>query len=89
MDQAIPGLAYSQVRERAGTAVAAVIRARARLSTSASPSAESIRRLLDEADAAASQAKALAAADRFAESAAAADHARALTERALSMLEGH
>lgn len=89
MDQAIPGLAYSQVRERAGAAVAAVIRARARLSTSAPPAAESIRRLLDEADAAASQAKALAAADRFAESAAAADQARALTERALSMLEGH
>jgi hypothetical protein len=88
LDQAIPGLAYSQVRERAGAAVAGVIRARARLSSS-DPESESIRRLLDEADAAASRAKSLAALDRFAESVAAADQARELTERALGMMEGH
>jgi hypothetical protein len=88
LDQAIPGLAYAQVRERAGAAVAAVIHARARLAAT-NPAADAIRRLLDEAGAAASRAKALAASDQFAESVAAADQARELTERALGMMEGH
>jgi hypothetical protein len=57
--------------------------------SSSDPESESIRRLLDEADAAASRAKSLAALDRFAESVAAADQARELTERALGMMEGH
>ena len=89
LDQAVPGLAYSQARERAGAAVAAVIRARARLSAAASPASESIRRLLDAADAAASRAKTLAAEEQYADSLAAADQAQAITRQALGTLEGH
>jgi hypothetical protein len=89
MDQAMPGLAYSRARERAGAAVAAVIRARAQLSTSQSPAADAVRRLLDEADAAASRAKALAAEEQFAASMTAADQSQEITRRALGMLEAH
>jgi hypothetical protein len=89
MDQAAPGLAYSRARERAGAAVAAVIRARAQLATRQSPGADAVRRLLDDADAAAAQAKVLAAEGQFAASMAAADHSQEITRRALGMLEGH
>lgn len=89
LDQAAPGLVFSQARERAGAAVAGVIRARERLGALPSPAAAAVRRLLDQADAAAARAKTLAAGHRFRESIAAADHARALTEQANSMMEGH
>jgi hypothetical protein len=89
LDQAGPGMAYAQARERAGSAAAAVIHARLRLSATTSPLADAVRRLLDEADAAAGQAKTLATADRFAESVAASERSRGLTERAMGMLEGH
>src|SRR5207244_1269029 len=49
LDQAVPGLAFSQARERAGAALAAVIRARERLTAAKSTNVEAVRRLLDEA----------------------------------------
>jgi hypothetical protein len=87
VDQAVPGLTVSQARERAGAAIAAVIRARERLVGTSAANAEAVKRLLDEAGQAADRAKALAAGEQFAESAAAADQSRELTERALRLLE--
>jgi hypothetical protein len=89
LDQAVPGLIFSQVRERAGAAVAAVIRARERLAGLSAPTADAVRPLLAAADEAAARAKSLAAGDRFQESLAAAEEARALTERATGIMEGH
>jgi hypothetical protein len=89
LDQALPGLVFSRVRERAGAAVAAVIRARARLASFSAPTAEAVRNLLTQADGAAARAKSLAAGERFAESIAASETARELTERATGMMEGH
>lgn len=85
--QAAPGLAFAQARERAGAALAAVVRARDRLTGIGAPMAEAVRRLLDEAQQAANRARTLASAAQFAESAAASDQARELTERALRLLE--
>jgi hypothetical protein len=87
LDQAVPGLVFSQARERAGSAVAAVIRARERLKGSSSPNAAAVRRLLDDAQQSADRARTLAAGEQYAESAAAADQSRDLTERALQLLE--
>jgi hypothetical protein len=87
IEQAVPGLAFAQARERAGTALAAIVRARERLTGISAPTAEAVRRLLDEAQQAADRARTLAAAEQFAESAAASDQARDLTERALRLLE--
>jgi hypothetical protein len=87
LDQAVPGLTVTQARERAGSAMAAVIRARERLGAASAANAEAVRRLLDEAGQAADRAKALASGEQFAESAAAADQSRELTERALKLLE--
>ncbi len=89
VDQAAPGLVYAGVRERAGAAAAAVIRARERLTGQPAPNAEAVRKLLDEADTAASRAKTLAAGNDFAGSIAASDQARELADRALGLLEGH
>jgi hypothetical protein len=89
IDQAVPGLAFSQVRERAGAAVAAVIRARERLAGLGAPSTEAVQRLLARADEAAARAKSLAVGDRFLESMAAAEEARVLTEQAMEMMERH
>ena len=65
LDQAAPGLVFSRVRERAGAAVAAVIRARERLAGSPRPPRRRVRTLLTEADEAAARAKSLAAGERF------------------------
>jgi len=89
VDQAAPGLVFSQVRERAGAAMAAVIRARERLTSLPAPTDEAVRRLLDDADQAAARAKTLAAGAQFPDAIAAADQARKLTERAIGMMEGH
>jgi hypothetical protein len=89
LEQAAPGLVFSRVRERAGAAVAAIIRARERLAGFSAPAADAIRTLLAEADEAAARAKSLAAGERFIESMAAAEQARELTERATGMMEGH
>src|SRR5262249_24935999 len=58
LDQALPGLTVSQARERAGSAMAAVIRARERLAGARAANAEAIKQLLDEAGQAADRAKA-------------------------------
>lgn len=87
IEQAVPGLAFAQARERAGTALAGIVRTRERLTGISPPTAESVRRLLDEAQQAVDRARALASTEQFAESAAASDRARELTERALRLLE--
>jgi hypothetical protein len=87
LDQASPGLAFAQAREKAGVAMAGVIRARERLTGSTSPNLEEARRLLEQATQAAERARTLAAAQQFVESAAASDQSQALTERALQLLE--
>jgi hypothetical protein len=89
LDQASPGIMVSGVRERAGTAAAAVIQARERLAGQSTPSAAAVLHLLDEADAAAARAKRLAAGNDIPGSIAASDQARSLAERALAILEGH
>jgi hypothetical protein len=87
LDQAAPGLAFTQARERAGAALAAIVRARERLAGTGPPTAEAVRRLLDEAQQAATRARSLASSEQFAESSAAADQAQELTERAMQLLE--
>jgi hypothetical protein len=86
MDQATPGLAMTQAREHAGAAMAAVIRAEERLAGAAAAPMEA-RQLLQQARDAATRARTLAASEQFVESAAAADQATLLTERALKLLE--
>jgi hypothetical protein len=87
LEQAVPGIAFAQARERAGSALAAIVRARERLTGIGAPSAEAIRRLLDSAQQAANRARSLASSEQFAESAAASDQARDLTDQALRLLE--
>jgi hypothetical protein len=87
LDQASPGLAMALARERAGAAMAAVIRARERLTAAGAPNSEQIRHLLDAAGQSADRAKSLAARQQFEEAGAAVDSARELTERALRLLE--
>jgi hypothetical protein len=82
--QAVPGIAAAQARERAGAAMAAVIRAQEQL-PNASPSAA--RRLLEEARETAMKAKSLAASDQYVECAAAAERALELVRQAIGMLK--
>jgi hypothetical protein len=87
VDQAVPQLAFHRARERAGAAMAAVIRARERAASASPATAAAALRLLDEAHTVADRAKSLASGDQYAESGAAADRAFELAERALKMLE--
>lgn len=88
LDQAAPGLVFTQARQRAGEAVAAVIRARERLAKLEAPPAAA-RMLIDQAAAAAARARSLADGRQFLESVTAADQARGLIEQAAGLMEGH
>jgi hypothetical protein len=89
VDQAVPRLAFRRARERAGAAMAAVIRARERAATASPATAAAAMQLLDQARTVADRAKTLASGDQYAESGAAADQAFELIDRALKMIESH